>query len=119
MGELSYVLLGAWRLFRTLPCSAYSLPLLFKLVRVVFLPLCVNMLPICQSIPFAIESLYWFYHGMKVPQCPNSSLYKFNDPHFYLCWFAGGFNLGWPMLVPIFLVILASYQMIAAAFLEP
>lgn len=82
------------------------------------LPLSVNMLPICQSIPFAVQSLYWLYHGMGVPQCPNTVLYKFDEPQFYFCWFAGGFNLGWPMLIPIGLVVVASYYMILASFVE-
>jgi len=119
VAEMSYALLAAWRLLRTLPLSAYSLSLLCKLLRVVLLPICVNMLPICQSIPFALESLYWMYHGMGVPQCPSSSLYKLDDPQFYFCWFAGGFNLGWPMLVPIGLVVVASFSMICASFLQP
>lgn len=119
VAEFSYILLSAWRLMCTLPFSAYSFSLIWKLVRAILLPFCVDMLPIIQSIPFAVESLYWFYHGMGVPECPNNALYKFDDPQFYFCWFAGGFNLAWPMILPIGLVIVASYFMVAASFIEP
>jgi len=119
VAELSYILLGVWDLLCTLPRSAYTFALFSKLCRVVLVPFSINMLSICQAIPFAAMSLYWLAHNREVPNCPNDIWLQLDRPEFYLCALAGGYNLVIPMVVPMALVIIASYFMISAAFLQP
>jgi len=119
VAELSYALLAFWRMLLTVPCGNWSCALLLKSVRAVLLPFCINMLPILQTVPFAVCGLYWFFNGQQVPECPSETLYRFEDPQFYFCWFAGGYNMVWPMVLPLGLVVVASYCMIATAFLLP
>jgi cellulose synthase/poly-beta-1,6-N-acetylglucosamine synthase-like glycosyltransferase len=119
VAELSYVLLGVWDLLCTLPRSAYSYRLCCKLFRVILVPFSINMLPICQTIPFAAMSLYWLAHNRQVPNCPNDIWRQYDNPEFYLCVLAGGWNLVVPMVIPMLLLILASYLMILTIFLQP
>lgn len=119
VAEFSYILLGVWNLLRTLPRSAYTCALVVKLFRVVLVPFCINMLPICQTIPFAAMALVWMAHGQSVPNCPNSNWLELGNPMFYLCVLAGGWNLVVPMMIPMALVILLSYLMINTFFLRP
>lgn len=97
--------------------------LIVKVFRALLLPLFSYMLPICQTVPFALQTLYWLYNGRELPQCPFYSgpkriIYKFDEPQFYFCWFAGGFNFAWPMIVPVGLVLAASFSMILGSFAQ-
>jgi len=118
VAELSYILLGAFDLLRTLPRSAYTCALISKLFRVVLIPFSINMLSICHAIPFAVMALYWMFHGQQVPHCPNELWLQFDRPDFYLCALAGGFNMVVPVMVPMVLVIVANYFMISTFFLQ-
>lgn len=119
VAELSYILLGVWDLLCTLPRSAYTFKLFCKLWRVVAVPFSINMLSICQTIPFAAMALYWLLHNGEVRNCPNEIWLHLERPEFYLCVLAGGWNLVVPMVVPMALVIIASYFMISTSFLQP
>lgn len=128
VAELAYIFMGAWRCWLTVPCRSTSLCLRFKLLRVVLLPLCINMLPMCQPIPFAIMTILsvlekgvpWW----KLPKtywltnCDGLD-YKLSEPTFYYCWLAGRFNLLWPLVICYGLMILAGYCVVAFTFLEP
>lgn len=118
VAELSYILLGVFDLLRTLPRTAYTFALIWKLFRVVLIPFSINMLSICHAIPFAVMALYWLFHGQEVPHCPNDLWLQFERPDFYLCALAGGFNMVVPVMVPMALVIVASYFMISTFFLQ-
>lgn len=119
VAEFSYILLGAWDLLCTLPRSAYTFTLVCRLCRAVLVPFCINMLSICQAIPFAAMTVHWLLHGQQVENCPNTIWLELHNPQFYLCVLAGGWNLVVPMAVPMVLVILAGYLMIEASFLQP
>lgn len=119
VAEFSYVLLGVFNLLRTLPRSAYSWVLARKLCRLVLLPFSINMLPICQTFPLAAVSILWFLNGRELPQCPSSLWLQLSNPLFYTCVFAGGFNIGVNIMIPLVLVILANSYMIDACFVQP
>lgn len=119
VAELSYILLGVWDLLWTLPRSAYTFALFCKLFRVVLVPLTINMLSICQAIPFAAMAVHWLLNGREMPNCPNEMWLQLDRPQFYLCALAGGWNLVVPMVIPMALVIIASYSMISVFFLLP
>jgi len=119
VAELSYILLGIWDLFRTLPRSAYTFTLFSKLCRVALVPLAINMLSICQAIPFAAMAVYWLLNNREMPNCPNEIWLQLDRPQFYLCVLAGGWNLVVPMIIPMVLLVAASYSMISVFFLLP
>jgi len=119
VAELSYILLGVWDLFCTLPRSAYTFALFRNLFRVVLVPFSINMLSICQAIPFAAMAIYWLANNSSVPNCPNEIWLQLDNPEFYLCVFAGGWNLVVPLVLPMVLVIITSYFMIYMSFLQP
>jgi len=118
VAELSYILLGVFDLLRTLPRSAYTCQLICKICRVVMIPFSINMLSILHAVPFGAMALYWLWHGQQVPNCPNELWLQFGKPEFYLCALSGSFNMAVPMMVPMALVIVASYFMISTSFLQ-
>lgn len=119
VAELSYILMGVWSLCCSLPTRSCSCWLVYRVWRVVLIPLCINLLPILQSIPFAVVTVYWLSQGGQIPECPSSTWGRWNDHRFYLCAGAGGWNLGLPMLIPMLLVSLTSYCMLLTAFVTP
>jgi hypothetical protein len=119
VAEFSYVLLGVFNLLRTLPRKTYSWALARKLWRVVLLPFSINMLPICQTFPLAAISIMWFLNGKEIPQCPSSLWLEMGNPLFYTCVFAGGWNLGINVAVPLILVALSNAYMLDACFVQP
>merc|ERR1712106_900031 len=108
VAEFSYVLLGVFNLLRTLPRSAYGWALIRKLWKVVMLPFCINMLPMCQTFPLMAVSILWFANGRELPECPSSLWHQPYNPLFYTCAVAGGYNLGVTVIVPMVLVVLAN-----------
>lgn len=118
VAELSYILLGLWDLLRSLPRSAYTCTLVCKVFRVVLVPFSINMLSICHAIPYAVMFLYWLYHRQEVPNCPHELWGQLDRPEFYLCALSGAFNMVVPCILPVILLIVTSYFMISASFLQ-
>merc|ERR1712129_180919 len=90
-----------------------------KLWKVVMLPFCINMLPMCQTFPLMAVSILWFANGRELPECPSSLWHQPYNPLFYTCAVAGGYNLGVTVIVPMVLVVLANSYMIDTCFVRP
>jgi len=119
VSELSYTLLAVYDLLFTMPLSLQSVSLWIKLLRVVAKLMCMHTLPVIQGVALGILTLYWYANGRHIPQCPTH-LYLANSHHdMLLCGLAGAWVLVWPVVVPVFLHIVASYLFMVNAFIVP
>merc|ERR1719217_303760 len=80
-----------------------------------------HILPLFQFVAFSVLSLYWMINGGKVPDCPmNLTFYKWaTEPQYIMCFFAGGWTLVWPIVVPFAVLILANYYFATSSFITP
>mmetsp|Transcript_93622 Transcript_93622/g.190577 ORF Transcript_93622/g.190577 Transcript_93622/m.190577 type:complete len:633 (+) Transcript_93622:3-1901(+) len=119
VSEFSYALLATWDLLCSMPRNMIGLQLIFKVLRADLRLFCMHMLPILQSIGLGILTLNWLIKGRHIPYCPDHvALIDATGPTF-LCGMAGAWVLVWPMLVPMFLFVIANYMFLLVTFVRP
>jgi len=139
VAELPYAMLATYDALRlcVLPRRMLSWRLFTRMFQAMARLFCAHVLPVCQTICFAILSVKWFVQNRpgsfpKVPDfgdpltvvCP-SNLSFFGDPfiniwsqeRYLLCGLAGAWVLVWPVLVPWCLVVLSNFLVMHKVFL--
>jgi len=120
VAELSYALLATWDCLCSLPFQSYSCSLFYSLAKILTRLLCMHILPIVQAVGLAVFTLYWLYMDRQIPMCPQSlSFFTAWESDYVLCALAGSCALVWPIVIPIFFVVLANYCFVSSAFIAP
>jgi hypothetical protein len=120
MAELSYVLLATWDMLWTLPRASMTCTLFLSVGRVIMRLLLMQLLAVCQAIVFLPVIWIWLTHSQEVPLCPNSMTITLGlDMEYILCGLAGTWTLVWPVVIPMMLLILASYLCLSTVFVTP
>lgn len=119
VAEMSYAILVAWHLLKTVPRRFYNFHFVSQLIRVVFRPVLIHIIPICQFMALAVLTIFWLFHGMEVPQCPTSIILASADGKTLLCGLAGAWVLTWPVVIPFCLVATCNFRFLKSTFIEP
>mmetsp|Transcript_128280 Transcript_128280/g.371346 ORF Transcript_128280/g.371346 Transcript_128280/m.371346 type:complete len:610 (+) Transcript_128280:82-1911(+) len=119
VAEVSYSLLAAWDMLCSLPLSAYNLPFLLHLGKVLAKPIFMHIVPIAQAVALGVLTCYWILHHRSVPMCPDRIWMASSDGETLLCGLAGAWALTWPVLIPFMLLAIANYRFMTSSFLEP
>lgn len=118
VAEFSYALLATWDAVRTLPIRLWNCRVVIRILRALFHLWCVHLLPFCQSVCWAMFTIYWFIHKEEVPGCPSKIWMLHYDTQFFLCGTAGAYVLFWPVLVPFSLIFLSNACILNSFFLS-
>jgi len=122
VAELSYAVLAVYDALRTLPFKLHCISLYWQMYRVVFRLFCMHLLPMCQAVSLGAVTIVWLYHGRHVPICPTkpslASLTPADMPEHLVCGLAGAWNLIWPIVIPMALVIIANYLCLHVSFMQ-
>lgn len=117
ISELEYAFLALGTLLCRVPLCAYSLEAVWRLVKTVGRLLCLHVLPVLQSVTFAIVSLWWLFNNQTIPGCPDRIwLSNFDNPNHILCGLAGAWALSWPILIPLAMLMVANLMAIWSWF---
>lgn len=120
VAELSYALLATWDALCSLPFQTYSCSLFYSLAKILTRLLCMHILPIVQAVGLAVFTLFWLYKKGQIDMCPQSlTVLTAMESNFVLCALAGSWVLVWPVVVPMFFVVLANYFFVSSSFLAP
>jgi hypothetical protein len=123
IAELPYAMLVMWDTLASLPISAYSFQLFYRMFRIWMRLMCMHLLPTCQGIGLGIMTLYWLWHNRTLDSCPKDMhlqpIVQGLESDYPLCALGGAWTLIWPMAIPVALVMIANYTMVSASFLMP
>lgn len=107
LSEFEYAFLAVFTMMGN--THGKSLTMCWRSFKALMHLFCIHFLPVFQSITFSIITLDWLYHRGNLPACPAEIWFaNFDAPEFYLCGLAGAWALTWPILIPMFLVMLAN-----------
>jgi len=124
VAEISYCILAAFDFARTSPRTRFNIELFWRMVKIVLSLMFNHIVPICQSTALAFLSMRWTLHGRVLDTCPLvpglwHGFWSFNASHALLCDLAGARLPVIPMLLPLALLVVASYLCLFVVFLRP
>lgn len=83
---------------------------------------CMHLLPILQGLCLGLLTVTWFANHRRIDMCPTRlwAIAKPGDAgQTLLCGLAGAWVLTWPVVVPMFLLLLSNFLLLRKCFLCP